>query len=73
MISPVDCMTATALQISFLCSVISCDVTKSLSYDATLDEEYQQQVLDILDGAVRQQDQQVLHAALILVQVLKDY
>ena len=69
MISPTDCMTATALQISFLCSAMSFDVTKLLSYDVTLDDEYQQQVLEILDCAVRRQDQHVLHAALVLVQV----
>ena len=69
MMSPSDCMTATALQISFLCSAISCDVTKPLSYDLTLDDEYQQQVLGMLDCAVRQHDPHVLHAALILIQV----
>ena len=69
MMSPEDCMSATALQISFLCSAMSHDVTKPLSYDVTLDDEYQQQVLEILDCAIRQQDQHVLHAALILVQV----
>jgi hypothetical protein len=69
MMSPSDCMTATALQISFLCSAVSRDVTKPLIYDLTLDDEYQQQVLGILDCAVRQQDQRVLHAALTLIQV----
>ena len=37
----------------------------------TLDYQYQEQVLGILDCAVRQQDQHVVHAALILVQVLE--
>ena len=69
MMSPKDCMSTTALQISFLCSAMSHDVTKPLSYDVTLDDDYQQQVLEVLDCAIRQQDQHVLHAALILVQV----
>ena len=68
-ISPSDCKIATALQITFLCSAISCDLTKPLSYDLTLDDEYQQQILEILDCSVRQHDQHVLHAVLILVQV----
>ena len=69
MVSSSDCKTATALQITFLCSAISGDVTKPPSYDLALDDEYQQQVLEILDCAVRQNDQNVLHAALILIQV----
>ena len=69
LISPSECMTATALQISFLCSAVSRHKTADVSYDLALDDEYQQQVLDILDCAVRQHDQHVVHATLLLVQV----
>ncbi|XP_028400510.1 probable E3 ubiquitin-protein ligase HECTD4 [Dendronephthya gigantea] len=69
-ISLSDCMTASALQIGFLCSATFCDVTKPPSYELTLDDEYQQQVLAVLESAVEQQNQYVLYSVLVLIQTL---
>ena len=71
LMAPVDCITAIALQISFLCTTVSTEDTKEEdpSYDFTLDQEYERYLLDIMDGAIRERDSCVLHCVMILVQV----
>ena len=68
LMAPVDCITAIALQITFLCTT---EDTKEEdpSYDFTLDQEYERYLLDIMDGAIRERDSCVLHCVMILVQV----
>lgn len=56
------------MQIGFLSSCASSD-DDLLKYDVTLDDEYHRQIYEILDHAVREHDQVVIHAILILIQV----